>query len=89
SLWPSCTMARAVRDRRAERGGGPTLLLAYADAGHGGHGPPVAPGSPGYESLGSLGGSNEGNAAARADGWPKTLAFLAEALNNQQEETSE
>lgn len=89
SLWPSCTMARAVRDRRAERGGGPTLLLAYADAGHAGHGPPVAPGSPGYDSLGSLGGSNEGNAAARADGWPKTLTFLAEALNNQQEETSE
>jgi hypothetical protein len=27
-----------------------------------------------------FGGSKEGNVAARADGWPRTLAFLQQAL---------
>jgi uncharacterized protein len=80
SLWPSCRMARAVQDRRALAGGLTTELLAYADAGHGGHGPPVAPGTPAAERIASLGGTIGGNIAARDDGWPRTLAFLAAAL---------
>lgn len=85
SLWPSCPMARAVEARRraAER---QTLLLAYPDAGHAASGPPVAPNSPSYGDLDFLGGTPAGNAAARADGWPRTLAFLAEALSPRNEE---
>lgn len=80
SLWPSCTMARAVRDRRAAAPGLTTELLAYAGAGHGAHGPPVAPGTPAAERIATLGGSVAGNMSARNDGWPRTLAFLATAL---------
>jgi hypothetical protein len=80
SLWPSCRMARAVRDRRVQAGGITTELLAYRDAGHGGHGPPVAAGTPAAERIASLGGTIAGNLAAREDGWPRTLAFLATAL---------
>ena len=60
------------------RGGPPVQVLAYADAGHLVFGPPIGPEEPFYERLGMLGGSVEGNAAARADGWPRVVAFLQE-----------
>lgn len=73
SLWPSCPMARqlAKRDPRV-------TVLAYPDAGHGVFGPPVAADK--AKGLATLGGSGEGNNRARADSWPKVLAFLEREL---------
>jgi uncharacterized protein len=77
TLWPSCRMADEVAARRAAHGKPPPTILRYPDAGHGVFGPPPPKPNPG---LASLGGTAEGNAAARADGWPKVLAFLAARL---------
>jgi dienelactone hydrolase len=79
-LWPSCTMARAVSARREAQGLSATTLLAYAEAGHLGFGEPVPADHEARESLAMLGGTVEGNAAARADAWPKTLQFLNKSL---------
>jgi dienelactone hydrolase len=75
--WPSCRMADEVAARRAAHGKPAPTILRYPDAGHGVFGPPPPKPTPG---LASLGGAAEGNAAARADGWPKVLAFLAARL---------
>lgn len=81
SLWPSCPMARAAKARRDAAGDGlTTTLLAYRDAGHFGVGPPVPSGADVPAMITMFGGSKEGNVAARADGWPRTIAFLKQAL---------
>ena len=81
SLWPSCPMAEQVAARLKTKGfTHPVQLLEYDDAGHALFGVPVDKANPAYPTLASLGGSADGNAAARADDWPKTLAFLDEAL---------
>lgn len=81
SLWPSCPMARAAKARRDASGNGAeTVLLAYKDAGHFGVGPPPAKGKEVPWMITMFGGSKEGNVAARADGWPRTLSFLQQAL---------
>lgn len=81
SLWPSCPMARAVKARRDGSGAGlATTLLAYKDAGHFGVGPPLAEGKKAPFMLTVFGGTEQGNIAARKDGWPRTLAFLEAAL---------
>ncbi len=72
SLWPSCPMARQLKSSAPAR----VSILAYADAGHAVFGPPMATNDPRYARMAGFGGSNEGNAAARRDGWPKVLAFL-------------
>jgi dienelactone hydrolase len=54
--------------------------LVYPDAGHGvGSFPYLAAGtiSPGTDVARTLGGTRDADAAARSDGWPKVLAFLA------------
>ena len=80
-LWPSCPMARAVKARRDATGGAlATTLLAYADAGHFGVGPQLPAGKDVPAMITMFGGSEEGNVAARADGWPRTIAFLKQAL---------
>lgn len=80
-LWPSCPMARAVKARRdAANGGLATTLLAYPDAGHFGVGPQLPAGADVPAMITMFGGSKEGNVAARADGWPRTIAFLKQAL---------
>jgi dienelactone hydrolase len=85
-LWPSCPMARAAkarrdRARRDQAGSGTeTVLLAYKDAGHFGVGPPPARGTEVPWMITMMGGTKDGNVAARADGWPRTLAFLKQAL---------
>ncbi len=82
SLWPSCPMARQVAERAQTHAGAPQVtILAYEDAGHAVYGPPVEGENP--QGLDFLGGSNEGNAKARADGWPKVVAFLKDALRAQ------
>lgn len=81
SLWPSCPMARAAKARRDAAGGGrETIVLAYRDAGHFGVGPPLAPGRDVPAMITMFGGTKDGNLAARADGWPRTIAFLERAL---------
>ena len=54
--------------------------LAYADAGHAVFGAPVRADTPGLERVLSVGGTIEGLVAARADGWPRVLAFLKDTL---------
>lgn len=76
TMWPACPMSRDLAARAAGRGGPPVAVLAYRDAGHLVFGPPVPRSSPFYKRLDMLGGTVEGNAAARADGWPRVVAFL-------------
>lgn len=81
-LWPSCPMARAVKARRDQRGNAlTTTLLAYPDAGHFGVGPQLPAGRDVPAMITMFGGTKEGNVAARADGWPRTVAFLKQALS--------
>lgn len=76
TLWPSCPMSDQIVARRKAHHRVDTSVLRYKDAGHGVFGVPVDKSGPGYATLGGLGGTAEGNAAARADGWPKALSFL-------------
>lgn len=79
TMWPACPMSRAVAARAAERGGPHVHVLAYADAGHLVFGPPIARDNAFYRRLAMLGGSVEGNAAARADSWPRIITFLRDS----------
>lgn len=80
-LWPSCPMARAIKARRDGADGAlVTTLLAYPNAGHFGVGPALPEGQEVPAMITMFGGNKEGNVAARADGWPRTIAFLKEAL---------
>lgn len=71
--WNSGDAARAIVASR-EAAGLETTALIYPEAGH----DLVGDGGPG-ESPRS-GGSREADAAARADAWPRVVAFMAEAL---------
>jgi dienelactone hydrolase len=73
TLWPSCKMADEIAARRAAHGRSAPTILRYPDAGHGVFGPPPPMA---IAALASLGGTPEGNRAARADAWPRVLAFL-------------
>ncbi len=81
SLWPSTEMANRV-ERRLQSNSFPHAVthLAYADAGHAVFGAPVRADTPGLERVLSVGGTIDGLVAARADGWPRVLAFLRDAL---------
>jgi len=82
-LWPSCLMSSQLK-ARAERYGGPRVtVLAYPDAGHLSVGPPLDAGDPLYSKLDFLGGTVRGNNAARADGWPRIIAFVRSVLARQ------
>lgn len=76
TMWPACPMSRALATRAAQRGGPPVEVLAYRDAGHLVFGPPVPRDHPFHGKLALYGGTIEGNAAARADSWPRVVAFL-------------
>lgn len=81
SLWPSTEMSNRIGRRlRANSFAHDVTHLAYADAGHVVFGPPVSADAPGLERALGLGGTIEGLVAARADGWPRVLAFLRDAL---------
>lgn len=82
-LWPACTMAEQVRARAAAHGGPAVTVLAYDDAGHAVYGVPVEKTNPRYNALDSVGGTDDGNNAARIDGWPKILEHLKAALGPQ------
>lgn len=81
SLWPSTEMANRVQARLSARGfTHPVEHLAYADAGHAVFGAPIQADAPGLQNAIYVGGTVEGLVAARADVWPRTIAFLKTAL---------
>lgn len=89
TVWPSCPMARAIEARatqaRASRAGGPGVtVLAYPEAGHQAFGMPIPADHPAFQMLAMTGGTPDANAAARADAWPKAMAFLSETLGTGQ-----
>ena len=80
TLWPSSAMADQVIARLDARGFRfPHRHIAYPDAGHAGTIPPWE-GGPAPTGFNALGGTTEGNAAARADSWIQTLAFLRSSI---------
>jgi uncharacterized protein len=79
-LWPACIMAEQVKMRSENLSGPPVTVLAYDNAGHGVFGLPVDKSNPNYGALDSLGGTDDGNNAARIDGWPKVLLHLESAM---------
>ena len=86
AMWPSTPMGEIVERRAAEHGFAHEVThLRYPDAGHlcaGAPGTPVLTEvrHPLTHGLYTFGGSRAGNAAARADSWPRVLAFLEDAL---------
>jgi uncharacterized protein len=78
ALWPSATMA----DQVIARLDGKNFRyahehVAYPDAGHVA---PIPPTDFPLEQLERLGGTPDGNAAARADAWKRTVAFFHKYL---------
>ena len=80
TLWPSCLMADRVKERAVQMGGPEVTVLAYENAGHAVLGIPLDKTNKNYDRLDSLGGTDDGNNAARADGWAKIVAHLEAAL---------
>ncbi|MFM9865014.1 MAG: alpha/beta hydrolase family protein [Micropepsaceae bacterium] len=80
TLWPACPMADQVKARADAKGGPTVTVLAYDDAGHAVMGLPVEKSNKNYDRLDSLGGTDDGNNAARTDGWAKVIAHLEAAL---------
>ena len=81
TLWPSTEMANRVEQRlRANNFPHGVTHLAYPDAGHAVFGAPVRADTPGLERVLSVGGTIDGLVAARADVWPRAIAFLKDAL---------
>jgi dienelactone hydrolase len=78
-VWNSAMMAHNIAERRAEAKLD-TVSLVYTDAGHwlGGHG--YTPTTRVDDGPMKSGGTPEANAAAQADAWPKTIAFLKRTL---------
>jgi dienelactone hydrolase len=78
-VWASGMMAQNIAERRAETKLD-TVALVYVDAGHylGGNG--YNPTTQYDAGPSKAGGTPAGNAAAQADAWPKTIAFLKRTL---------
>lgn len=73
-------MADQVRARAVKAGRPVTQLLRYADAGHGVMGAPLPATDRDMRRFAQLGGTAKANTAARADSWPKIMAFLRVAF---------
>lgn len=80
TLWPSCLMAERVKERAVQMGGPEVTVLTYDNAGHAALGVPLDKANKNYDALDSLSGTDDGNNAARADGWAKIVAHLDAAL---------
>ncbi|MBL0916597.1 MAG: acyl-CoA thioester hydrolase [Sphingopyxis sp.] len=78
-LWPSCPMTDQIVARAREQGGSVPAVLRYAEAGHGVMGAPFTE-DKARKNWSQMGGTEDGNAAARADSWPKIVAFLKAEL---------
>lgn len=79
-LWPSCPMTDQLVARARKAGAPSPIFLRYKDAGHGVMGAPFTA-TAAARQLSKLGGTVAGNAAARADSWPKIVAFLRAELD--------
>lgn len=81
-LWPAADMAGRIQARlTANAFAHPVESLVYDGAGHAVFGAPVATVTPQTQAMfGFLGGTPEGLTAARAEGWPRVIAFLKRAL---------
>jgi dienelactone hydrolase len=77
TLWPSCPMARSLRARRAD-----VTVLEYEHAGHAAFGPKLREGDPDLTDHWS-GGTATANNRARAQSWPRVLAFLHDHLDRE------
>ena len=83
-VWPSAHYVEEVTDRLdAHHFGHPHQALVYPQAGHAVGTFPFQPAGttlihPVTGGLIALGGTRSANAAARRDGWPKVLGFLAQ-----------
>ncbi|WP_309627395.1 acyl-CoA thioester hydrolase/BAAT C-terminal domain-containing protein [Brevundimonas sp.] len=84
TLWPSADMAARIERRlQAHDFAFPVVNLAYPEAGHAVFGPPIRdPNAPALQTVLSVGGTIPALVSARADGWPRVLAFLREALSH-------
>ena len=87
TMWPATPMTRIAEQRARDRGfPHPMVHLSYRDGGHtctGVPGTPVVTEVRNHPLTGgrySFGGTRAGNAHARADSWPRVVAFLREAL---------
>jgi dienelactone hydrolase len=86
AMWPSTVLAEIAEKRAAQHGFGHRLVhLRYPDAGHTCGSPPGLPAPlvslhPVDNQLYAFGGSAAGNAAAQADSWQRSLAFLRNVL---------
>jgi dienelactone hydrolase len=82
-MWPSGPMSE-VAARRLSAAGITHRHLHFADAGHPIAPPPYGPAteliSPGPGVSFAMGGTAPANAAARAEGWRRSIAFLQEHL---------
>jgi len=78
-LWPSCPMTDRIVARAAKAGAAAPVVLRYKDAGHGVMGAPFTD-EKARANWSQMGGTEAGNAAARADSWPKIVAFLKAGL---------
>ncbi|MFL6265697.1 MAG: acyl-CoA thioester hydrolase/BAAT C-terminal domain-containing protein [Actinomycetes bacterium] len=85
AMWPATRLGELVERRAAAaRSTHPVAHLRYPGAGHAGVGVPGTPAPtevrhPVDGASYALGGMPAANAAARADSWPRALAFLAAA----------
>lgn len=83
AMWPSTAMSDRVVARLQEKGfRHPVEHLAYSNAGHAVTSPPLLPNTSGYPDE-AVGGTAEGNAAGRADMWPRLIGFFDAALGMQ------
>jgi dienelactone hydrolase len=87
TMWPATPLARIAEQRARDRGfPHPMVHLRYRDGGHtctGVPGTPVVTEVRNHPLTGgrySFGGTRAGNAHARADSWPRVVAFLRDAL---------
>jgi dienelactone hydrolase len=87
TMWPATPMTRIAEQRARDRGfPHPIVHLCYRDGGHtsaGVPGTPVVTEARRHPLTGgsySFGGTRAGNAHARADSWPRLVAFLRAAL---------
>jgi dienelactone hydrolase len=78
-VWASGMMAQNIAERRAEAKLD-TVTLVYVDAGHYLSGNGYNPTTQYDAGPSKAGGTPAGNAAAQADAWPKTIAFLKRTL---------
>lgn len=80
ALWPSCEMSRQVKVRSEAMGGPEVTVLAYPEGGHGVVGVPDPAFDPATSVPDDFGGTGASNEAARADSWPRIVAFFRDAL---------